>query len=186
MPEPDPQPRRVPRPPAYAWAWLQRSRPVLEEAAERLTGGPPSSGFVDELRERFEQDAFTRDVLVGVIADVAFNGRIPSARPPGVSWDRGLIWWAAALAGTTPSAFEQRGHAGDQPALFEPPATVTPAQPARPQDVRDHAVARLAARAPERAAVAARLRDLLSQAHGDSVPLQAVRDLLAELEDARP
>ncbi len=186
MPEPDAQARRIPRPPAYAWAWLQRSRPVLEAAAERLTGGPPTAGFVDELRERFEEDAFTRDILVGVIADVAFNGRVPRARPAGVSWDRGLTWWAAALAGTTPSAFERRGATSAQPPLFDPPGADLPDQGARTAPSRERAVARLAARAPERAALAARLRDLLSQAHGDSVPVQAVRDLLAEFDDSRP
>lgn len=178
------------RPPPHAWAWLQRSRPVLAEVAERLTGGPPPSGFVDDLRARYEEDAFTRDILIGTIADVAFGGRVPERRPPGTSWDRGLIWWAAALAGVTPAEFEGRGVASaEQRPLFEgerdgrdaapdPAARVAAADPA----ARDRAVARLAQRSPERAALIARLRDLLAQADGDQVPASAVRGLLAELE----
>src|SRR3712207_7917472 len=53
QPKPAGEPRaEFPRVPAYAWSWLQRSRPVLAEAARRLTGGPPPPGFVDSLRER--------------------------------------------------------------------------------------------------------------------------------------
>ena len=182
MPESEAVRRRVPRPPAHAWAWLQRSRPVLTAAAEQLTGGPPTPGFVDELRARFEDDPFTRDVLVGVIAEVAFGGRVPQRRPAGASWDRGLTWWAAALAGTTPEAFEGRGEGPGQPALFDEAPREEPAAPRRR---RAEVVAELAPRAPESAALAARLRDLLAQAEGDSVPVQAVRDLLAELEGER-
>ncbi|HEY8339943.1 MAG TPA: hypothetical protein VIK95_08755, partial [Egibacteraceae bacterium] len=85
-------PRPFPRVPAHAWAWLQRSRPVLAEIAERLTGGPPGPGFVDALRRQVDADPFVRDVVVGVIAEVAFGGRVPERRPPGASWDRGLTW----------------------------------------------------------------------------------------------
>ena len=170
------------RPPQYAWAWLQRSRPVLAEAADRLTGQPPDSRFVDDLKERFEDDAFTRDVVIGAIADVAFSGRVPQRRPAGVSWDRGLIWWAATLAGTSTAEFEGTPDAGtDQATLFEPSreARRTAALDRR---ARDRAVQRLSVRSPDRAALVARLRDLLAQAEGDQVPADAVRDLIAEFE----
>jgi hypothetical protein len=170
------------RPPPHAWAWLQRSRPVLQEAAERLTGRPPAPGFVDELRARFDDDPFTRDVLISTIADVAFGGRVPERRPAGASWDRGLIWWASALAGTTPAAFEGRGQgpAGQRPLFGNDPGQAPGAT--MDEHARAQAVARLAVRAPERAALAARLRDLLAQSDGDQVPASAVRDLLAELD----
>ncbi|MDP8969859.1 MAG: hypothetical protein M3N52_05075, partial [Actinomycetota bacterium] len=121
-----------PRVPAYAWAWLQRSRPVLHEAARRLTGGPPSARFVADLRERFNRDPFTREILIGVITDVAFRGRVPERRPPGASWDRGLTWWAAVIAGATPSEFERRsrGQPAGQRQLFavEPDSAPAPAR----------------------------------------------------------
>lgn len=169
------------RPPSYAWSWLQRSRPVLAEVAERLTGAPPGPGFVDELRAKYAEDAFTRDVVIGVIADVAFGGRVPDRRPPGASWDRGLIWWAAALAGVEPAEFEARVPAGEQRPLFNGEAGGGQ-RPALDAPTRRQAVAKLLARSPERAALAARLRDLLAQSDGDQVPASAVRDLLAELE----
>ena len=108
------------RPPQYAWSWLQRSRPVLNEAAFRLTGEAPHGRFVEDLAERFQEDAFTRDVLIGTIADVAFAGRVPARRPAGASWDRGLVWWAATLAGTTTAEFERsRERPPEQVALFD-------------------------------------------------------------------
>lgn len=171
-------PQRIPRPPGYAWAWLQRSRPVLLAAADALTGAPPGPTFLEDLRARYEDDAFTRDVLAGVIVDVAFGGRIPTHRPAGASWDRGLTWWAAALAGTTPAAFDARPAPAGQPALFTDEPAAAPPLPAR-QATR---IAELAPRAPEAAALAARLRDLLAHADGDVVPAAAVRALLAELE----
>ncbi|HWB71266.1 MAG TPA: hypothetical protein VG452_03545 [Egibacteraceae bacterium] len=164
-----------PRVPAYAWAWLQRSRPVLHEAARRLTGGPPSARFMADLRERFTQDPFTREVLIGVIADVAFRGRVPERRPPGASWDRGLTWWAAAIAGATPSEFERRSRA--QPAgqrqLFAVETDSAPG-PARSPGRRSGS--------PERVMLARALRELLAAAEGDQVPADAVRQLLTRLE----
>ena len=168
-----------PRVPAYAWSWLQRSRPVLTEAAQRLTGGTPQPGFVDQLREDFETDPFTRDVVIGVIADVAFSGRLPRFRPPGASWDRGLTWWAAAIAGTTPEEFERRtapdvrqvrlfGSDDDGPAAGESERT-TPR--------------RRRAASAERAMLVRGLRDLLRNADGDTVPVSSIRQLLAALDE---
>ena len=165
---------RFPRVPAYAWSWLQRSRPVLAEAARRLDGGPPAAGFVETLQERFAEDAFTRDVLISVIADVAFNGRIPRSRPPGVSWDRGLIWWAATLAGTTPDAFEASAPPVVQSRLFggdEPPPRRRPPAPAPARRGSS-----------ERTMVIAALRDLLGAERDGFIPVSAVRALLDQLQ----
>ncbi len=187
---PAPTERTFPRVPGYAWTWFQRSRPVVLEAAERLTGRPPSPGFVDDLRGAFSQDDFTRAVVVGVVADVAFGGRAPAQRPPGASWDRGLTWWAAALAGTTPADFESRTGApvASQHRLFDA-EDGTDGESVRqpdPEALRATARARVAplvARSPERAALAAALRELLAASAGDQVPASAVRQLLAQLED---
>lgn len=165
-----------PRVPAYAWSWLQRSRPVLVEAAQRLTGAPPAPGFVDELRDLFETDPFTRDILIGVIADVAFGGRVPRYRPAGASWDRGLTWWAAAIAGTSAGEFEARtAQQVHQRRLFE---------------TDDDAGAPTAAtarrrRAPtaERTMLVQALQQLLRSADGDVIPVSAVRQLLATLDE---
>ncbi len=175
-----------PRVPGYAWTWFQRSRPVVVEAARRLTGRPPSPGFVDDLRAAFSNDRFTRDVVIGVVADVAFSGRVPTRRPPGASWDRGLTWWAAALAGTTPAEFESRSGAPvpSQHRLFDTGATAQP-QPdpaGLTERARRHAAQRLA-QSPERAALAAALRELLESAESDQIPASAVRQLLAQLEN---
>ena len=165
----------IPRVPAYAWSWLQRSRPVLQEAAQRLTGGPPPAGFVDTLRERFAADEFTRNVVVAVIADVAFNGRIPRHRPPGASWDRGLTWWAAAIAGTTPEQFEVAGPDVVQSRLFG-----VEEQPPPPR----RASGGLRRAAPgERAMLAESLRNLVRSARDGAVPAASVQALLAQLED---
>ena len=171
-------PRQFPRVPAYAWSWLQRSRPVLVEASQRLTGGPPPPGFVDDLRERFDADAFTRDVVVGVIADVAFNGRIPRHRPAGASWDRGLTWWGAAIAGVTPEAFEATPPPVVQSRLFG-----VEEQSSRPAGAqRSTSTTSRRSATSERAALAGALRDLLRTAQGNSVPADSVRQLLAQLE----
>lgn len=180
-----------PRVPAYAWAWLQRSRPVVTEAAQRLTGSAPAPGFVEDLRARFPADAFIRDVLIGAIADVAFGGRLPTRRPFGASWDRGLTWWAAAIAGTTPGQFEAPTAApGTQRRLFDAEEThaAAPAQPGSPGLRQAEAVAHLAGPPPhkavsvERRMLVAALRELLAGADGDQVPASAVRHLLATLE----
>lgn len=172
--------QRFPKVPGYAWTWFQRSRPVVTEAAERLTGQPPSPGFVDDLRAAFERDPFTRAVVIGVVADVAFGGRAPAQRPPGSSWDRGLTWWAAALAGASPAEFESRSGvpAAAQRPLFEAAATAAPEE--RPR-IEEGARLR-AVLTPERAALAAALRELLANAASDQVPASAIRQLLAELE----
>ncbi len=183
MPPPTPDrgaDRAFPRVPAHAWAWLQRSRPVLAEAADRLTGGPPTAGFVRDLSERFPTDAFTRDVLVGVIADVAFGGRPPQRRPAGASWDRGLTWWAAAIAGATAEEFESRSAPPvAQRALFgadeAPPAPPAPSPFPLPR-----------VPSADRVMLVAGLRDLLDASDGDCVPVTAVRQLLATLEQGPP
>jgi hypothetical protein len=152
---------------------------LLAEAARRLIGGPPTPGFVDDLRTQFEEDAFVRDMVIGVVADVAFGGRVPAHRPPGASWDRGLTWWAAALAGITPAEFEARSPAvrSTQRALFETdsaePRPAPASAPARRPVVR---------RSPERAALTQALRELIASADGDQVPVSALRQMLDQLE----
>ena len=173
------------QPPRHAWSWLQRSRPVLDEAARRLTGQPPAPGFVDELRARYADDAFVRDVLIGVVVDVAFAGRVPRRRPPGAAWDRGLTWWAAAVAGVTPAALERDDpSAGRQEALFDtgaPPAPVVRNRGRAPPDVSRVPPAAVVA---ERAALRGALRRLLRHTdESDRLPADAVRNLLARLSD---
>lgn len=173
---------RLPKVPAHAWAWLQRSRPVLDEVARQLTGQAPTAAFLDRLRADLAMDPFVADVVVGVVADVAFRGRLPTRRPAGTTWDRGLTWWAATIAGTTPAEFEARSRSpqGRQRPLFDPPADAAPVVPPTP------AVAAVPRRpqAPGRAAVAAVLRDLLRAAEGGQIPVAAVRQLLVEVEGA--
>lgn len=185
-PERVPGSHAFPRVPAYAWAWLQRSRPVVAEAAERLTGEAPTAAFVEQLRQRAEVDVFTRDVLVGVIADVAFGGRLPQRRPSGVSWDRGLTWWAALIAGSTPAEFESTAtRSAEQGRLFGPDA----GKEEQREEPRGGATGRApphwrasSASASERRMVVAGLRELLASTEGDQVPVVAVRQLLAQLE----
>lgn len=182
MAEPQSSSPRLPRVPAYAWAWLQRSRPVLDEVARRLTGQPATARFLDELREQAATDAFVADVLIGSVADVAFNGRVPTRRPPGTAWDRGLTWWAAVVSGTTPAEFEARSGpppTSQHPLFGTPPATSRPPEPSRTPPV---AVVPRPGLSGERGALAAALRQLLAAADGDQVPASAVRQLLAELE----
>ncbi len=158
--EPAPDPAAVRAVPRYAWDWLQRSRPIVERLADVLTGQPPRPGFVEAVRRSFAEDPLVRDAVHSVIAEVAFRGRVPAARPAGVSWDRGLVWWASALAGRPPDDFVERQVQVDQPALFSDTA------PAR----------------SERQAVIAALVDLLAQRSGDQVPASAIRQLIAHLE----
>jgi len=170
----------VPRVPTYAWAWVQRSRPVLDEMARQLTGKPPDSAFLDELRAQFAADPFVRDVVIAVIAEVAFHGRLPTRRPPGTAWDRGLTWWAAVIAGTTPAEFEARS--GPPPATQRRLFDAGPG--GEPRAPRTAPVAALPRPRPAagRAALAAALRELLTAAEGDQIPASALRQLLAELE----
>lgn len=184
---PDPDPSRrpdpgrdVPRPPAHAWRWLQRSRPVLRTIAERLTGGPPTREFVDELRRAFETDPFTRTIVVDVIAEVAFGGRVPRRQPAGASWDRGLRWWAATLAGVDVAEFDGPATtAAAQPDLFDPDAASPPPQAETLAAAARRQVPRTT---PERLALARTLRELLAASNGDQVPASAVRQLIVELE----
>lgn len=159
--EPAPRSADVPDAPAYAWDWLQRSRPVVERLADVLTGQRARSGFVEAVRRSYGQDPLVRDAVHSVIAGVAFRGRVPAHRPAGASWDRGLVWWAATLAGCAPEEYTQRAAEVEQPALFGDAA------PARPT---------------ERGAMIAALRDLLEHRTGDQVPAAAVRQLIAHLE----
>ncbi|HSJ45067.1 MAG TPA: hypothetical protein VK923_10330 [Euzebyales bacterium] len=147
--------------PAYAWDWLQRSRPVVEQLADVLTGQRPRAGFVDAVRRSYAKDPLVRDAVHSVVSDVAFRGRVPPRRPPGASWDRGLVWWAATLAGCAPDDYAERAARVDQPTLFGEPVQ---------------------APASERAALIAALRDLLALRIGDQVPAAAVRQLIAHLE----
>lgn len=147
--------------PGYAWDWLQRSRPVVERLADVLTGQRPRPGFVDAVRRSYAEDPLVRDAVHSVVADVAFRGRVPSRRPPGASWDRGLVWWSATLAGRAPDDYAERAAPVEQPALF---GEAIPAPTS------------------ERAALIAALRDLLAHRTGDQVPAAAVRQLIAHLE----
>jgi hypothetical protein len=155
---------------------------VLSEAARRLTGGPPSAGFVETLQLQFDTDPFTRDTLIGVIADVAFGGRVPTHRPAGASWDRGLTWWAAAIAGTTPQDFEARaGPSARQQRLFGADDGQDDAPPSRPQNGPQSRRRRGTA---ERQMLVQALRELLAAAEGDMIPAGAVRQLLASLNES--
>lgn len=171
------------QPPRHAWSWLQRSRPVLDEAARRLTGQPPDPGFVDELRTRYADDAFVRDVLIGVVVDVAFAGRVPRRRPPGAVWDRGLTWWAATVAGVTSAELEGTDpSAGRQEALFDTGAAPATLSRNRDRPPREASRVTPAAVVAERAALRNALRRLLLHTdESDRLPADAVRDLLARL-----
>lgn len=157
--EPAPRADDVRSAPAYAWAWLQRSRPVVERLAEVLTGRRPRAGFVDAVRRSYATDPLVRDAVHGVVAEVAFRGRVPARRPPGASWDRGLVWWAATVAGRQPDDYARPEPAVEQPALFGEPAATA---------------------GSERAALIGALEDLLARS-GDHIPASAVRQLLAQL-----
>jgi hypothetical protein len=163
--------------PSYAWAWLQRSRPVLGEIARRLTGGSAPREFLDQLRAGYAVDPFTRAVVADVIAEVAFGGRVPVARPRGASWDRGLTWWAAALSGMSTAEFDRPARATDQRTLFDngaseprPASDVPPRPPALPGVSR------------ERRALAEALRDLIRASGGEQIPASSIRQLADTLD----
>ncbi len=163
--------------PSYAWAWLQRSRPVLAEIARRLTGGPPPREFLDQLRAGYAIDPFTRAVVADAVAEVAFGGRVPVVRPRGASWDRGLTWWAAALSGVSPAEFDSQARAADQRTLFDngtseprPSSDIPPRPPALPGVSR------------ERRALAEALRDLVRASGGDQVPASSIHQLADTLD----
>lgn len=174
-------PAPFPRVPGYAWSWLQRSRPVLEEVALRLSGGPPTPSFLEELRTQLPSDPFVQGVVMAAVADVAFHGRLPARRPAGTAWDRGLTWWAATICGTTAEEFESRS--GSAPArqqpLFGPDPSDRPTRSVGGQAVAT--VPRLTADTG-RQALAVVLRQLLDAAEGGHIPIGAVHQLLAEVE----
>lgn len=178
--------RLFPRVPAYAWRWFQRSRPVVNEAARRLTGRDASASFVDELRATFDHDPFVQAILADVVVEVAFSGQVPSRRPPGASWDRGLSWWGAALAGVPLATFEgDTGRGVSQHALFPTPDATGGEQADDAVDLHARARERAVSGVPRsaaRLALAAVLRDLLAQAEGGQIPAEAVRQVLAHLE----
>lgn len=180
-PLPGPFPLRVP---GYAWAWLQRSRPVLAELAQRLTGAPPAPGFVEDLQATFSRDPFVRGIVADVVAEVAFRGRVPRRRPPGAHWDRGLTWWAATLAGVSLAAFDHGGASSQQPA--QPPLFGSAEEPASKLPGNEQRISLLPI-SSEREAFAEALRSLLAQAEAGMIPVAGVRQLLASLEyeDAR-
>lgn len=159
--EPLPDRPAPPRVPGYAWDWLQRSRPVVQALASVLTGQPPRPGFVQAVRRSFVEDPLVRDAVFDVVAEVAFRGRVPSSRPPGASWDRGLVWWAATLSGRSVHDYEQRGGGVEQPQLFDGPD---------------------AAPVHDRRTLMRALRALLAAADGDQIPAAAVRQLLVQLD----
>jgi len=148
---------------------------VLAEAARRLTGAAPGPGFAEDLRRRWDTDPFVQGVVLDVIAEVAFRGRVPAARPPGSSWDRGLTWWAALLVGSTPQAYDTARPAAGQRALFGDGRDA-------PAEGTAHAADAVLVGSHERRVLAQALRDLLRAADGDTVPAAAVRRLLADLE----
>jgi hypothetical protein len=166
--------------PEYAWSWLQRSRDVVQEIAARLTGDVPGPGFMEALRPQLAADAFVRDVVIGVVVDVAFNGRVPSRRPAGAAWDRGLTWWAAACAGTTVAEFERRSQVAPppQPRLFgaESEQAVVPSVRRRAEGETPRP------RVLDRVRVVEALRGLLAHEEAGSVPAAAVRALMEQLE----
>ncbi|MGH8934646.1 MAG: hypothetical protein ACRDZO_29440 [Egibacteraceae bacterium] len=167
--------RRVP---AHAWSWLQRSRDVLAEIGARLYGEAPPTQLIEELRRLVPVDPFVRGVVLDVIRERAFHGRPPDRRPHGASWDRGLVWWAAALNGVSTTEFEAASAKAPpaQPRLFgqDPPPPPdphpAPVRPARPPRVGDLQ------------ALADSLRSLLAESDGDQVPAEAIRRLLRQLE----
>ena len=161
--EPTPDHPPTPRVPGYAWDWLQRSRPVVEGLASALTGQPPRAGFVQAVRRSFPEDPLVRDAVYDVVAQVAFRGRVPRSRPPGTSWDRGLVWWAATLSGRSVADYEDQARPVEQPRLFGEPAPVHDA-----------------------ATLVRALRELRAAGDGDQVPAAAVRQLIAQLEHRTP
>lgn len=180
----------LPRPPPYAWDWLQRSRPVVQALAQRLTGSAPTPAFLDELRGAYNDDRFVHAVVVDTVAEVAFGGRIPSRRPPGTTWDRGLSWWAAMLGGQTRREFEDAGEpVGQQSSLFTTPGTrgADPADAAAGTQPHGHLLTRAKTRPSavatlERRRIAYALRGLIAAAGASDISTDAVRQLIHDLE----
>ncbi len=176
--QPSPQPASRPRVPSHAWTWLQRSRSVLAEIGGQLYGSSSEQSVLDRLKQDYLADEFVQDLVARVVCDVAFNGRVPDRRPAGARWDRGLTWWAAHLAGVTPQEFEARssGVAPPQPVLFGPPPDPTP-PPTPVQPTRRKPLVSV-----ERRAMVQALRDVLAAGDGQTVPADAVRALIVQLE----
>jgi hypothetical protein len=117
-------------PPAYAWDWFARQRLLWREARSRLTAvaTPAASRYhaVDTraevialLRSDYGRDPIVRDVVHGVVADVAFLGRTTGRFADlGVSnAPRGMRWWWSVLTGEEPvAAGAQRRRPPSEPA----------------------------------------------------------------------
>ncbi len=150
---------------------------MLSEIAQQLYGSDADVGVMDRLKADHAADPFVEDLVARVVCDVAFNGRVPTRRPPGTRWDRGLTWWAAHLAGVGVAEFDRRssGPSTSQEVLFgpepEPPSERPEVQPTRRKPLVS----------VERRAMVQALRDLLSAGDGRTVPADAVRALLDSL-----
>jgi hypothetical protein len=111
-------------PPAYAWDWFARQRLLWRESRSRLAGaaspaasryGPleAKSEVVATLRADYDRDEVVRDVVHGVVADIAFLGRtdVGFDRLGVTNAPRGMRWWWTALTGEEldrPSADRRR------------------------------------------------------------------------------
>lgn len=100
------------RPPSYAWDWFCRQRLLWREVHRRLlaVSGPAAvryraaetkSDVLGLLRDDLVEDPVVADIVLRVVADVAFLGRTDGAftdlglrTPP-----RGLRWWWTAVTG---------------------------------------------------------------------------------------
>lgn len=155
---------------------------MAEIAAQLYGERRGDSGLLETLKEDYAREEFVQDLVARVVCDVAFNGRVPERRPSGARWDRGLTWWAAHLAGVGVKEFEERStpSAPPQQRLFGPqpdPLEPAGASPEPPPRRRPPLVS------VERRAMIQALRDLLAAGDGDTVPAEAVRALLRELQD---
>lgn len=144
----------------------------------QLYGTAGDQAVLEKLKQDYAKDAFVQDLVARVVCDVAFNGRIPTRRPAGARWDRGLTWWAAHLAGVTPQEFEtlSTGSTPPQQVLFGP------APIAEPDPVPVTPSRRKPLVSVERRAMIQALRDILAAGDDQSVPAAAVRALITELE----
>ena len=163
------------RVPAYAWSWVQRSRPVLQALADRFAGGAPDPHLLERLRDEVADDPFVATIMLDVVSDVAFHGRPPARRPAGVSWDRGLTWWAATLVGLQVGEY-CGSSVTDQPSLFaEPPRVVSTRARSSPLAVPSrHTLIELT-----------EALQLLVGRHPEHIPTDAVRALLGGLPSSR-
>lgn len=99
-------------PPAYAWDWFARQRLLWREVRSRLAAGaaPLATRYaaVDTraetmplLRTDYARDELVRSTVDGVVAEIAFLGRIDDSfeRLGLHNAPRGLRWWWTALSG---------------------------------------------------------------------------------------